>query len=234
MYEVYCDESRQDLFYNKDSITDQNKYIVIGGILFDHAERLKLKEKIEIVKEKHNLNRKAEVKWNRVTTSKIDFYKELIDIFFENNILFRCILIDSTKVNLKKYHNDNPELGFYKFYYQLLNNWLEKKQDIQYFVYTDIKTYKNPKVLKDLKRCINNKNKYSIIEKIYAIDSKESVFLQLEDILMGAVAYKANYKNYGKSTSKLELIKHIEQKLGHQIENTNKSENKFNVFGIKL
>ena len=200
MIELYCDESRQDLFYYKGVITDNNKYIFIGGIMIERNERLNIKQQINDLKKEYDI--KSELKWNRVTDSCLELYKKMIDIYINNNIKFRSICIDSNKVNIKKYHMDNPELGFYKFYYQLLNNWL--KVDMKYTIYTDIKTYSNPDVLTDLKRCLNRSKHVDVVENIYAIDSSESVFLQLEDILMGATSYKMNYGNSGKSSAKNE------------------------------
>ena len=235
MYEVYCDESRQDLFYNKNAITDTNKYMFIGGIMIEQKDRVKIKNILNNIKQKYNLNIKSELKWNRITNSKLDMYKEVIDVFVNSNISFRTIKIDAKKVNLKKYHKDSAELGFYKFYYQLLNNWLNKyTDDRRFIVYTDIKTNKDLNVLKTLKQCLNNKSQNQLIEKIYAIESNESVFLQLEDILMGIASYKTNFENKGKSKSKLEMVDYLEKKLGHKIVNTTKSENKYNVFEIKL
>ena len=231
MIELYCDESRQDLFYNKNVISNTNKYIFIGGIMINEDDRIKIKNDINKLKKKYNLNIKAELKWNRVTKRYLNLYKEMIDIYIKYDINFRTICIDSSRINLK-YHNDNAELGFYKFYYQLLNNWISK--NLKYIIYTDIKTYSNPNVLNDLKRCLNNKNHPNSIEKIYAIESHESVFLQLEDILMGATSYKINFAKEGKSTIKLELIDYIETKLGHEIKPTNKNATKFNLFEIRL
>lgn len=230
MIELYCDESRQDLFYNKGVITDNNKYIFIGGIMLDRNDRLNIKQQINDLKKEYNI--KSELKWNRVTESCLELYKKMIDIYINNNIKFRSICIDSNKVNIKKYHEDNPELGFYKFYYQLLNNWL--KVDMKYTIYTDIKTYSNPDVLTDLKRCLNNSKHIDVVENIYAIDSSESVFLQLEDILMGATSYKMNYGNIGKSSAKNELIKYMEEKLNRSLEPTGPSAVKFNLFEIKF
>ena len=159
-------------------------------------------------------------------------YKEIIDIYINNDIHFRTISIDSSKLDLKKYHKDNAELGFYKFYYQLLNNWLNNKDE--FIVYTDIKTYSDPNVLNDLKRCLNNRKHFDNVLKIYAIESHESVFLQLEDILMGATAYKKNYGYNGKSEAKVELVKYLEEKLGHQLLPTNKNASKYNWFEIWL
>jgi hypothetical protein len=166
--------------------------------------------------------------------SKIELYKELVDLFIDENIMFRTIKINSKKIDLKKYHNDNAELGFYKFYYQLLNNWLDKKDDGKYIVYTDIKTNKDVNVLSTLKKCVNNKAKKEVISNIYAIESNESVFLQLEDILMGIASYKFNYGKNGKSKAKMELVTYLEKKLGHEIKSTSKFEDKYNVFEINL
>ena len=221
MKEIYCDESRQDLFFNENSITDNNKYIFIGGVMINKDNRDKIKKEINGLKEKYNLNKKTELKWNRVTTKYINLYKEI-----------RTISIDSSKLNLKKYHNANPELGFYKFYYQLLNHWLNDKD--KFMIYTDIKTYSDPNVLNNLKRCLNNKEHLNSVEKIYAIESHESVFLQLEDILMGATAYKKNYGYNGKSNAKVELVKYLEEKLGHPLLPTTKSASKYNWFEIWL
>lgn len=231
MIELYCDESRQDLFYNKNIISDSNKYIFIGGIMINKDDRIEIKNEINELKKKYNLNIKTELKWNRVTKRYLNLYKEMIDIFIKHNINFRAICIDSAKIDLK-YHQDNAELGFYKFYYQLLNNWISK--NLKYIIYTDIKTYSNPNVLNDLKRCLNNRTHPNSIEKIYAIESHESVFLQLEDILMGATSYKMNFARKGKSNVKLELIDYIETKLGHELKPTNKNATKFNLFEIRL
>ncbi len=230
MIELYCDESRQDLFYNKDAITNNNKYIFIGGIMINRNDREEIKHQINSLKNKYGLNNKVELKWNRVTKSLLNLYKEMIDIYISNGINFRAICIDSNKIDLK-YHNDNAELGFYKFYYQLLNKWI--KNSNKYTIYTDIKTYSDPNVLNDLKRCLNNKE-HKNIEKIYAIESHESVFLQLEDILMGATSYKMNYEYNGKSAAKLELLKYIEDKLGHKICPTTRNATKFNLFEIRI
>ena len=231
MLELYCDESRQDLFYNKDAISDTNKYIFIGGIVIDRKNRVEIKNKINELKGKYDINTKTELKWNRVTKNYLDLYKGMIDIYIDYDISFRAICIDSSKINLK-YHNDNAELGFYKLYYQLLNNWLSPK--LKYTIYTDIKTYSDPNVLNDLKRCLNNKEHPNSVERIYAIDSHESVFLQLEDILMGATSYKMNFGNNGNSEIKLELISYLESKLGHELKPTDKNATKFNLFKIRL
>ena len=82
MIELYCDESRQDLFYNKDVISNTNKYIFIGGVMISRDDRLEIKNKINDLKKKYNLNIKTELKWNRVTKKYLNLYKEMIDIYY--------------------------------------------------------------------------------------------------------------------------------------------------------
>ena len=81
---------------------------------------------------------------------------------------------------------------------------------------------------------MNNKEHPNSVERIYAIDSHESVFLQLEDILMGATSYKMNFGNNGNSEIKLELISYLESKLGHELKPTDRNATKFNLFKIRL
>jgi len=49
---------------------------------------------------------------------------------------FRCIAVDREQVNLALHQNDG-ELGFYKFYYQLLHHWI---LDNEYRIFCDLKT----------------------------------------------------------------------------------------------
>ena len=94
MIELYCDESRQDLFYNKEAISNTNKYIFIGGVMINRDDRLEIKNKINDLKKKYNLNIKTELKWNRVTKNYLNLYKEMIDIYVTYNINFRTICIE--------------------------------------------------------------------------------------------------------------------------------------------
>ena len=231
MIEVYCDESRQDLMINKDVISETNKFIFIGAIFLNSDDRLKIKNKILQAKKKYNHDLKKEIKRNKVTYKYLELYKEIIDIYIDNNIDFRTICIDSNKVDLS-FHNNDAELGFYKFYYLLLNGWITNNK--KYIIYTDLKSTKSANPLNTLKRCLNNSNHPFSVEKLYAIESSQSVFLQMEDIIMGAAAYKMNLGNNGKSKAKVELVNYLENKLGHEIKHTDKSTKKFNLFEIRI
>ena len=118
MFEIYCDESRPELIYstNKSTTNPNEKYMVIGGIWIDSIERKKIKNKLDYLKKKYKITN--EFKWTKVSESKISFYEELIHYFFSNpKIRFRCIVVDSSKVDINRFHESDSELGFYKFYY---------------------------------------------------------------------------------------------------------------------
>lgn len=231
--EIYCDESRQDLFNNKNSITENNRYICIGGIWIESEIREKVKSDIKVIQKKHNVF--GEFKWKTVTPSKYDFYKELVELFFnyDDKIKFRCVVIDAKQVDMKTYNNSDSELGFYKFYYQLLTYWINNKN--QYKIYTDYKVNRKNDRLNDLRLILNNKSRSSTtVQLIQAINSKESLLLQLEDVLMGAVAYKYNFGDSGKAMAKNNLIGVIEDILKTKITDNNRYNNKFNIFKINL
>lgn len=233
LIELYCDESRQDLLVDKSKVTDNNRYVCIGGIWIPNEKRSLFKASINLLKQKYGINK--EFKWGNVSTNKIDFYKELIDLFFDDQfkgVHFRCVVIDALMVDNKSYNSDDQELGYYKFYYQLLNNWLSSSNE--YYVFTDFKTNKDRNRLHELKRITNRSLHGDYVKIVQAIDSSESVILQLQNILMGTVAYKFNYCDKGCSQAKCELVEYVESKLGKKIAHMPRSEQKFNVFKIEL
>ena len=227
--EVYCDESRPETIFGRKS---DDRFMVIGGIWFPSDERKKIKNKIQYLKKIHNVH--GEFKWNKVSPSKIDFYKDLIDYFFQNKHLrFRCIVVDSKVVDLDMYHQSDGELGFYKFYYFMLNKWCA--WDDTYRIYLDNKENKMGSRLPDLKRILNSSS-FAKIESVLSLDSSESIFVQYADFLIGIVGYVFNeyYSIEDSSVAKNELIELVEEYLGHTIQPTYGSERKFNVFKIAL
>lgn len=231
--DLYCDESRQDLLVNKDAITANNRYVCIGGISVPREKRNELKKRINDLKKQYRIIN--EFKWGNVSNNKIAFYKALIDIFFESDfsdVCFRCVVIDAKKVDNEKYNDDDQELGYYKFYYQLIHNWIST--DSLYYVFTDFKTNKETDRLHELRRILNRRLVHDNIEIVQAIDSAESVILQMQNILMGTVSYKYNFGKDGSSIAKMELVSYVENKLGRKIGATYPSEKKFNIFKIIL
>jgi len=230
-YDLYCDESRQDLLVKKSSINENNRFVCIGGIMLNTDSREKLKSCIKDLKVKHSVF--GELKWGTVTNNKLEFYLELIDLFFSfSDIQFRTVVIDANDVDNDLFNEFDHELGYYKFYYQLIYHWINKNDD--YFVFTDYKTNKDKFRLQELKNILNRSCNKDCIKIIQAVSSKESLILQLQNVLMGAVGYKFNFGTNGESAAKIEVVKRIEKHLGHDIQPTVRSSIKFNIFKINL
>jgi len=113
-----------------------------------------------------------------------------------------------------------------------LYHWINTSD--KYYIFTDYKTNKDGSRLNSLKNILNRACCSPCVEIIQAVDSKESLLLQLQNVLMGAVGYKFNYGIEGQSLAKQALIKKIELHLGHEISPTSKNYKKFNVFKINL
>jgi len=225
-FEIYCDECRPELFT---SSVKSPPFLSIGGIWIPASERDNIKDIVKRLRKKHNVW--GEFKWSKISAKSLPFYFSLIDYFFSNeNMRFRTILIDSRKVDLFLFHDEDAELGFYKFYYQLIHNWIYDFNE--YEIYTDIKTNRLPDRLAVLKNVLINSNLSSKIRSIQALPSKEVILIQLADLLTGAV--NAKFNQSVTSQSKLAIIERIEYRLKKEIIPTSKSEEKFNVFKIRL
>lgn len=224
-YEIYCDESCWEALYNKES----HSYAVIGGIWIPASERQNIKDVLSSLKAKYGLY--GELKWKHVTPKSLDLYKDVINVFFANeHIRFRAICIKAADVNNEKFNNGSGELGFYKFYFQLIHHWMIMGNSYQVFV--DYKTNGYPHRVNELGKILRNTSTADL-SQIQALPSDESLLIQLSDILSGAVASVFNTPE-PKSEAKRELRELIEKQLGHTIEGTSKDENKFNVFCINL
>jgi hypothetical protein len=224
-FEVYCDESSPEVLWDEKA----NKYLVLGSVWIPSGFREELKNAIKQIKLNHNY--RNEIKWNKVSPSSFEFYKSLVHYFFNADcIRFRAIVVEAEKVDKVKFHNDDSELSFYKFYYQLLHHWILDFND--YYIFIDHKVNKDLNRVHNLRDVLSNANLFSSIANIQALPSFELLGIQLADFLMGAINGKIN----GKITSdaKKEIIKEIERLLKHEIMPTPKAEEKFNIFKINL
>ena len=220
----YCDESCVEALFDKES----HKYAVIGGVWIPSESRSELKIALNKIKEKYNLL--GEMKWQKISPSTIDMYKEIIATFFtSDNIRFRAICINSAILDHNKFNQGSGELGFYKFYYLLIQQWLVN--DNTYNIFVDYKVNGNRHRVKDLGNILQ-KTTMATVKQIQSLPSHESILIQLADILSGAVASAHNNENT--SEAKLAIRSLIEEYLGHKITGTSRLEQKFNIFDINL
>jgi len=79
---------------------------------------------------------------------------------------------------------------------------------------------------------LENANISSQIKILQALPSHENVFIQMTDLLLGAVNAKFNQQVSGDSKKK--VLECIENRLTHKITATSKGYTKFNIFKIDL
>lgn len=226
--EIYCDEAHPDLFSSKNP---QARYIIIGSLWLRAEDRSAYKNAIHKLRDQYKIG--GEFKWRKVSPSRIEFYKALIKWFCEQreNLRFRCIAIAHAQVDLVRFHENDQELGFYKFYYQLLHRWIHDFNE--YSVFCDYKSNRRRDRLHVLKRCMKNANLSANILNVQAVRSKESVLIQLADVLVGIASQSLN-KGVTPGSAKENAVQYLESLLERKIVPTALSEKKFNVFRINL
>ena len=74
LYNIYCDESCH-------LEHDGEKAMVLGGVWCPDSLRKGIARDIRNLKVKHGLNPRYEMKWNKISKGKLDFYIELVTTY---------------------------------------------------------------------------------------------------------------------------------------------------------
>ena len=160
------------------------------------------------------------------------FYKALIDLFcdYGDQLRFRCIAVDHRDFD-HIHHQGDKELGFYKFYYQVLHHWILDFNT--YRIFCDLKQNRDKYRLKTLKECLSNANLLASIETVQALPSKQLTLIQFADFLLGMTSAKLN-ETLVSGSIKAELVDYFEVVADRQIKPTYRAEKKYNIFKINL
>lgn len=232
------------LIYIDESCHLENDHLplmCIGYTKIDAENYDQYKEEIKAIKRKHHSPK--EIKWNKVSFSRLDMYKDLIDYFFEKDIQFRAILVkNKSQLNHEKYNRGDHNSFYYKLVFLLLRNpWVNYNKDA-FKVILDIKDTRGKERLLNLDKRLNEEyNKRFLIKSPFYffqhIRSEENEFLQLTDLIIGAITYKARKEHKKNNTSKVkvEIINYLEQKSGYVLhDGTDPLEEKFNIFDFQI
>lgn len=223
IYNIYCDESCHLL-------NDKQGVMLLGAVWCPKGDATRLSRELRDIKERHGA--RGELKWTRVSKSRLNFFHELVEWFFsESPLHFRCLVVQNKgALNHDIFNEGSHDTFYYKMHFSLLNKILSP--DSQYRIYLDIKdTRSSMKVqkLKDVLCCDQYDFTGQMIQKIQHVRSHEVELLQLADFLLGAVAY--HHRELDTSTAKLDIIRKIEKRLGRSLtRSTPLSESKFNIF----
>lgn len=222
-FNIYCDESTH-------LIHDRHPYMLLGYVSIAYPQIRIAKEAIKNIKNKYNY--KDEFKWTSVHQATYKVYAELVDWFFMSDLEFRAVVVDKTQID-----ESRQDYTFNNFYYKMYFQLLHTKVDFQntYNVYMDIKDTCSSEKLSTLKRIMGYN---SSIGNLQFIRSHESVFIQLADVLMGAINYNLRKKKgdvEGRVDAKLKLIEKIQKHSNISLNcSTPLYRKKFNLFFISL
>lgn len=224
LYNIYCDESCH-------LEHDNSKPMVIGAIWCSESKKTEIFERIKDIKIKHNLNTSFEIKWNKVSESKVLFYKDLIDYFFDDDDLhFRALIVPDKSILDHEKFGQTHDAFYYKMFFDLLKVILEP--DSSYNIYLDIKDTNSKHKIQELQNVLRN-NHYDfskqIIKRVQQVRSHEVAILQLTDLLIGAISYV--HRGLRSNNGKLELIEKLRKRSSYSLLNsTLYKENKLNLF----
>lgn len=222
-FNIYCDESTH-------LIHDRHPYMLLGYVSIAYPQIRIAKEAIKNIKNKYNY--KDEFKWTSVHQATYKVYAELVDWFFMSDLEFRAVVVDKSQID-----ESRQDYTFNDFYYKMYFQLLHTKVDFQntYNVYMDIKDTCSSEKLSTLKRIMDYN---SSIGNLQFIRSHESVFIQLADVLMGAINYNLRKKKgdvEGRVDAKLKLIEKIQKHSNISLNcSTPLYRKKFNLFFISL
>lgn len=223
-YNIYCDESCH-------LEHDPHKAMVLGSVWCAKDDKEQLFSRVKEIKVKHGFKPDFEIKWNKVSKSKIAFYRELINFFFDTDKLnFRALVVaDKNELDHEKFGHTHDTF-YYKMYFDMLKIIISPHAS--YYIYLDIKDTQGYEKVHQLQEVIcNNHYDFSkkIVKRIQEVRSDEVSLLQLTDLLIGALSYM--YRGLTSSAAKLELIELIKKRSGYSLtKNTLPNERKFNLF----
>lgn len=222
-YNVYCDESCH-------LVSNDSKYMLIGAVYCPKYKVKKVNEYIEHLKENYNLSDKIELKWNKIDKKTEKLYLDIINYFFNNDDLkFRVIVVDKTKLNHKKYNQTENDF-YHKAYYGMLKYIILPGNC--YNIYPDIKdtnSYYYHQVMLDYLRIKMSDTNKKTIKKVQPIRSYEAPILQINDILIGALSYY--YRKLSGNSVKLNIINEIKKLYQNDFDTSSYYSNtKFNIF----
>jgi len=239
VYHIYCDESRQS----------KDRYMVLGGLIIPATNVDIVNDTMEKFRKEQKMF--SELKWTKVSNQKLKEYERFVEYFFALNnndkLHFHCIIIDNHKVDHKKFNKGDKELGFYKFFYQLLlhcfgRRYCREGEDVRFITHMDYRQTKYK--LGTLKKVLNSgmKKRFDIAtEPFVSIEprhSHDAELIQLNDIILGSIGFQKNGYDLlsGTRQAKVELAKYIAAQAGLKDlkGNTPWGESRFTLWNFKL
>jgi hypothetical protein len=205
--DVYIDESSQT----------QNRFLVIGAIVLPLDHAIASSDLIRFSR-RPELNEFGEMKWVKVSSAKQGAYARIVDAFFDarefQNADFHCLVVDTSRLDHRRFNQGDREIGFSKEIFQLCRK-VGRLYAGNFHIYLDRRnTSETPdKVRLILNRAARRDGDHRDwpYRRMQFRDSKAVPLLQLVDIFCGAIAYALNGHAAiaGASPAKSSLSAHV-------------------------
>lgn len=213
--------------------------MLIGGVVCDKETAKVIRSEIATYRRNKGLPNGYEFHFSELTPERLDLYKGFVDIFFQfygvkcdykrgtkrkatfRRACFEVMLIDHSKVDHARFSAGDRELGFFRFYYTVLANTLNKHyvEGRQFHITIDKLTTKDPDRVPALHRRLNGCCEPTVhdpVKTVQAQDSKAESLLQMADVLIGSVGRmwnEAAKSPSARSAARLELAEYVQRKL---------------------
>jgi hypothetical protein len=187
--EIYVDESSHT----------KHRYLVLGGLIAtpDRARNLEA----AFARARLPELPAGELKWTKVSATKLPAYERVIREFFAaskspDGPHFHALVVDTTRINDRRFNQGSRELGFNKEVYQLLIKMRRLYQDTLFHVYPD---YRSTSTSVEELREILNRGSRAIgkewdwpYRRVHWRESRDTPCIQVVDLLIGALAFNLN------------------------------------------
>src|SRR6185369_11782733 len=183
IWDGYIDESSQN----------NHRYFVLGAIILPKASVAPISAQIAACRLPELPA--GEMKWAKVSGTKLPAYKRFVDLFFDlskgNTWHFHSLVVDTTKVDHATFNRGSRDIGFNKEIFQLARKFGRIYPAQLFHVYPDKRTTKQPP--EELRLMLNRHIRNSgdardwPYRRLQFRDSKATPLLQLADIFSGAI-----------------------------------------------
>ncbi|QTH59844.1 DUF3800 domain-containing protein [Corynebacterium hindlerae] len=220
---IYCDESTH-------LPGDGMPFMVLGAIACPTEKTKEAASRLRDLRRKHDLPSYFEIKWNKISPSKLDFYLDVIDYFFDDDDLgFRCVIAPKAELDHQRFRQTHDD-WYYKMMFLLIRNVIPSSG--RAFIYLDKKDTRGAGKVAKLKEVISN-SMYDfdrrIVQRIQIVESHHVGLLQLSDLLLGCVNYASRAQL--DSEAKTRVLHRVQERSGLKLTQTTLlTETKFNVF----
>lgn len=225
IFNIYCDESCH-------LENDGQAAMTLGSVWCSQENTREIAIRLREIKKRHGMPAAFEVKWTKVSSSKLQMYLDIVDYFFDDDSLhFRALVVpDKSKLQHDGFDGQDHDEWYYKMYFTLLKTLLSPRDSFR--IYIDIKDSQGAAKVAKLHDVLS-KNAYDfsrkIVERVQLVRSDEIEQMQLADLLIGAVSYLS--RGLTGSQAKTAIIKRLQERSGYSLDKTTLlQEKKFNIF----